>query len=151
MKPALLFLAIRGLVAGLALVLLPLNTGDGLSWRYAAAVAQAAATSEKEAFEAAKELGTVEAWDAFLSNYPNGFHADLARAYVKKLAAPTAAPVVSAAPDAALGKPADERPCKEAAKLKSKQSDEPAKVEGEIEPSGDMADWQKQAEGAAIK
>ncbi len=39
----------------------------------------------KQAFEAAKELGTVEAWDAFLSNYPAGFYADLARAYVKKL------------------------------------------------------------------
>ena len=37
------------------------------------------------AFNSAKELGTVEAWDAFLSNYPTGFHADLARAYVKKL------------------------------------------------------------------
>src|SRR4249920_2734988 len=45
--------------------------------------------SEKEAFEAAKSLGTVEAWDAFLSNYPTGFHADLARAYVKKLSATT--------------------------------------------------------------
>jgi hypothetical protein len=46
---------------------------------------QVAQVSEKEAFESAKELGTVEAWDAFLSNYPTGFHADLARAYVKKL------------------------------------------------------------------
>jgi uncharacterized protein YecT (DUF1311 family) len=51
------------------------------------------AGAEKDAFEAAKELGTVEAWDAFLSNYPTGFHADLARAYVKKLAEePAAAP-----------------------------------------------------------
>jgi uncharacterized protein YecT (DUF1311 family) len=51
-------------------------------------------SDEKQAFEAAKELGTVEAWDAFLSNYPSGFHADLARAYVTKLAAPaTAAPM----------------------------------------------------------
>lgn len=38
----------------------------------------------RSAFEAAKELGTVEAWDAFLSNYPSGFYADLARAYLKK-------------------------------------------------------------------
>jgi hypothetical protein len=43
--------------------------------------------SEKEAFESAKELGTAEAWEAFLANYPSGFHADLARAYVKKLGA----------------------------------------------------------------
>ena len=56
--------------------------------------------SEKEAFEAAKSLGTVEAWDAFLSNYPTGFHADLARAYVKKLSetAPSPAPSQSASP-----------------------------------------------------
>jgi hypothetical protein len=47
--------------------------------------------SEKEAFESAKELGTVEAWDAFLANYPSGFHADLARAYIKKLGASSAA------------------------------------------------------------
>jgi uncharacterized protein YecT (DUF1311 family) len=51
------------------------------------------ATAEKEAFEAAKELGTVEAWDAFLSSHPTGFYADLARAYVKKLADEPAAQV----------------------------------------------------------
>jgi hypothetical protein len=58
-------------------------------------------SAEKEAFEAAKALGTVEAWDAFLSHYPSGFHADLARAYVKKLAEPQAAspsPSTAAAP-----------------------------------------------------
>lgn len=47
---------------------------------------QPAGSAEKEAFEASKALGTVEAWDAFLRNYPNGFHADLARAYLRKLA-----------------------------------------------------------------
>ena len=47
--------------------------------------AQAAEVSSKEAFEAAKELGTAEAWNAFLESYPSGFHADLARAYLKKL------------------------------------------------------------------
>jgi hypothetical protein len=41
--------------------------------------------SAKEAFDAAKELGTVEAWEAFVANYPDGFHAQLARAYLKKL------------------------------------------------------------------
>ncbi len=40
---------------------------------------------EKDAFNAAKELGTVDAWQAFLNNYPDGFHADLARAYIKNL------------------------------------------------------------------
>ena len=49
-------------------------------------------TTRSKAFDAAKELGTVEAWDAFLANYPKGFHADLARAYVKKLAEPPAYP-----------------------------------------------------------
>lgn len=61
------------------------------------AQAQANTTSEKDAFEAAKALGTVEAWDAFLSNYPTGFHADLARAYVKKLAEQPSAPPPPAA------------------------------------------------------
>ena len=41
--------------------------------------------SAKEAFDAAKELGTVEAWNIFLESYPTGFHANLARAYLKKL------------------------------------------------------------------
>ena len=54
------------------------------------ALAQAAEVSSKEAFEAAKELGTAEAWNAFLESYPSGFHADLARAYLKKLGAPAA-------------------------------------------------------------
>jgi hypothetical protein len=41
--------------------------------------------SAKEAFDVAKELGTVEAWNIFLESYPTGFHANLARAYLKKL------------------------------------------------------------------
>ncbi len=41
--------------------------------------------SEKEAFESAKELNTIEGWEAFLKNYSTGFRADLARAYVKRL------------------------------------------------------------------
>ena len=49
---------------------------------------QAAASSpEKDAFDSAKELGTIEGWNAFLGNYSSGFYADLARAYVKKLQA----------------------------------------------------------------
>ena len=59
----------------------------------------------KAGYDEAKGLGTVEAWDAFLSHYPTGFHADLARAYVKKLAedprtpSPPAGPTVSANDD----------------------------------------------------
>jgi hypothetical protein len=49
------------------------------------AFAETSATAEKEAFEAAKELGTAAAWNAFLANYATGFHADLARAYLEKL------------------------------------------------------------------
>lgn len=74
-------------------------------------LAQAAPGAEQQAFEAAKELGTVEAWDAFLSNYPKGFHADLARAYVKKLAEPSAAqplPGPAASPQPAPSVPAAE-------------------------------------------
>ncbi len=78
--------------------------------------------SEKEAYDAAKELGTLEAWEAFLNNFPKGFRADLARAYVKRLgneiprtakkpAAPpapkvTAAPIAPAPPPPPPG-PAD--------------------------------------------
>ena len=39
----------------------------------------------KSAFESAKELGTVDAWNAFLANFSTGFYADMARAYLKKV------------------------------------------------------------------
>ena len=51
----------------------------------AESAAAAGGDAEKEAFESAKELGTVEAWQAFITNYPSGFRADLARAYIKNL------------------------------------------------------------------
>lgn len=51
--------------------------------------AKTAASSSDEpvqrAFDQAKELGTASAWDAFLSAYPTGFLADLAKAYKQKL------------------------------------------------------------------
>lgn len=62
---------------------------------FARAHAETGDAAEK-AFAAAKELGTVEAWNAFLANYPTGFHADLARAYLKKLEPQTAAPATAA-------------------------------------------------------
>ena len=52
----------------------------------------------KEAFEAAKELGTAEAWTAFLDSYPTGFLANLARAYLKKLDGAAARETPSKAP-----------------------------------------------------
>jgi len=66
----------------------------GTSPPAASAAAGSGGDAEKEAFDSAKELGTVEAWEAFISNYPSGFRADLARAYMKKLgpSAPDVAP-----------------------------------------------------------
>jgi hypothetical protein len=75
-----------------AVVFTTIDTGHKVPWWHSSAFAESAGVSEGEAFEAAKSLGTVEAWDAFLSNYPTGFHADLARAYVKKLTEGTQAP-----------------------------------------------------------
>lgn len=49
------------------------------------AAAEANGNAEKDAFDSAKELGTVAAFEAFLSTYPTGFYADLARAYITKL------------------------------------------------------------------
>ncbi len=89
-----------GMAARLCLgaALIALVSTDGLPVSLALvdrAIAQAPGGDEKAAFAAAKELGTVEAWDAFLSNYPKGFYADLARAYVKKLAEQPAAGALS--------------------------------------------------------
>lgn len=62
------------------------HRGDRLVWRFDQAAAQTEGeVTEKEAFEGAKELGTIEAWEAFLNRFSTGFRADLARAYVKRL------------------------------------------------------------------
>lgn len=75
------------------------------------AAAAAEKVSAKEAFEAAKELGTAEAWNAFLDSYPTGFHADLARAYLEKLGGSAAKPADTEKPDKAEKAPAsDELP-----------------------------------------
>ena len=49
--------------------------------------AQTGQISEREAFAAAKELGTIEAWEAFLNAFPTGYRADIARAYLSRIAA----------------------------------------------------------------
>ena len=54
-------------------------------WHEVTAAAQTGDASAKDAFEAAKELGTAEAWNAYLANFPTGFYADLARAYLRSL------------------------------------------------------------------
>lgn len=76
----------------------------------------APSTAEKDAFAAAKELGTADAWEAFLTNYPSGFHADLARAYLKKLGSAEGTPPE---PSQTL---AEAFTCTEGAELFSKES-----------------------------
>jgi hypothetical protein len=46
---------------------------------------QQSSLNESEAFAAAKDIGTGEAWDAFLRRFPEGFYADMARAARDKL------------------------------------------------------------------
>ena len=74
---------------------------DALNTWTAAGGSQPAAVQtnpEKEAYEAAKELGTAEGWNAFLKSYANGFHADLARAYLNKLSGSATAPTPPSSP-----------------------------------------------------
>jgi len=47
---------------------------------------QQPALNEREAFDAAKDVGTDAAWDAFLKRFPQGFYADMGRAARDKLA-----------------------------------------------------------------
>ena len=83
--------------------------------------------AEKEAFENAKDLGTVEAWDAFISNYPSGLHADLARAYIKKLGSSAPADEPAASGVNTLLAEADAS-CKDRSKLRSQNSKTPIKL-----------------------
>jgi Bacterial SH3 domain len=80
-----LVLGMSTIAAGLLSPVLGPQQGPGQAF------AESSAATEKEAFEAAKELGTVAAWKAFLASYSTGFHADLARAYLKKLGGETQA------------------------------------------------------------
>src|SRR5262245_3209312 len=90
--------------------------------------ASAGGDAEKEAFESAKELGTVEAWEAFLANYPSGFRADLARAYVKKLGSdePAAAPAAPSGVNTLLAEA--DASCKDRGTLRSQNSNTPVKI-----------------------
>jgi len=91
---------VLGMCALLIALAHPQLTPDALRQPHAGkAGAQEAGSAEKDAFAEAKELGTREAWDAYLANFPTGFHADLARAYLKKLeGAQEAAQPAAAAP-----------------------------------------------------
>ena len=86
----------------------------------------------KSAFESAKELGTADAWNAFLANYTTGFYADMARAYLKKLtdtqsAAPSSPPAEASQLPPSSAR-AGERSCSERKTLRSQHSREPTKI-----------------------
>ncbi len=93
-------------------------------------------SEEKEAFDSAKELGTVAAFEAFLANYPSGFFADLAHAYINKLseaaASPPAPPPPAPPPPAptptAIPGLGPDPSCKDLFKVKSQNSATPAKI-----------------------
>ncbi len=87
----------------------------------------------KSAFESAKELGTVDAWNAFLANFSTGFYADMARAYLKKVTdTPPVAPPQPTSAENAQSPPssarAGERSCSERKSLRSEHSREPTKI-----------------------
>lgn len=90
-----------------------------------AALAETPDAAEAKAFDDAKALGTADAWNAFLAHYATGFHADLARAYLKQITSkePAATP-----PTVAVEQPAMERACDDREGLKSQESREPAKL-----------------------
>lgn len=122
-------------LASLMLFTLPFVLVEGCG----SAVAEEASTAEKDAFEAAKELGTIEAWDAFLSNHSTGFYADLARAYVKKLTGAAPQPETPSQPAAAAATPAppppssaeteaEELSCAEVKDVKAERSDKAVKL-----------------------
>lgn len=84
---------------------------------------------QKEAFEAAKELGTAPAWNAFLSNYPSGFYADMARAYLKKASEGEAPEAEDEDPSTEKSAAeVEERPCSEFLKIKSASDDVRTKI-----------------------
>ena len=65
----------------LAALLVPaIDTGRPSTWQ-SIALAGAPQDAEKQAFEEAKGLGTVEAWDAFLSHYPTGLPAPMSSSW----------------------------------------------------------------------
>ncbi|NNF79300.1 MAG: YARHG domain-containing protein, partial [Rhizobiales bacterium] len=62
--------------------------------------------TEKEAFVLAQSLGTTDAWDAFLTQFPNGPYAGFAAAARAKLVAPPASQQQTAAVEPQQNKPA---------------------------------------------
>ena len=94
---------------------------------------------EKEAFEAARDLGSLEGWEAFLNNFPKGFRADLARAYVKRLKSKA-----EPAPAAEEAQPAPPSP--EVTESPAPAAAEASHAEQEKEPKGVMTAQQARRE-----
>ncbi len=119
-------LAMSGIIGSAAAV----SAGDAAPATTTATAVEPANSGEvKSAFESAKELGTAEAWNAFLGAYSTGFYADMARAYLKKVEAPHA-DVPPASPQALppSSARAGERSCSERKNLRSQHSREPTKI-----------------------
>ena len=60
------------------------------------------AAAMRNDYEFAERVGSKEAWELFVARYPSGFYADLARAHLAKLAAPTEPPVPAPAAPAVV-------------------------------------------------
>jgi hypothetical protein len=103
------------------------ETFDNASLPAESAAASGGDDAEKDAFESAKELGTVEAWQAFITNYPSGFRADLARAYIKNLGSSQPADM-SATPNVSASKFVPDPPCRNRGNLSSQISTEATKL-----------------------
>lgn len=97
----------------------------------APAIAQDSKVEEKDAFQTAKDLGTADAWKAFLGSYPTGFHADMARAYLKKVEGDSAGdrgPTATAPAPTPSSARAIERTCAEQDDIRSPTRSEPSKI-----------------------
>ena len=134
---------LTAMAAALAFAVQVPNVPTALAGSETNAAPAASPDAVKSAFESAKELGTADAWNAFLSSYPTGFYADMARAYLKKVGEPAA---VSAPPPGSTPTPSDlapppaasiptpssaragERSCSERNTLRSEHSREPTKI-----------------------
>ena len=124
-------IALHGAMTVAALVLPTLDLGE-MSWRYGPAQAQAPSEAEKSAFNAAKELGTVEAWNAFRQTIRRAFmpiwRVPTSRSWLaRRHHRPPRQPHLL--PRAAPSEPAaHELPCTDATKIRSERSDKPAKI-----------------------
>ena len=112
----------------IALLLTPAITVNASAQTQQTQTVPSQGPTEAEAFEAAKSLGTAEAWNAFIANYPTGFRADLARAYLKQLSGQTSSPPSAPQQVATPELPAVELTCDQQPTLKSRESNVPAKI-----------------------